>query len=333
LLLATTLRRLGEIDDVLGAMIERPLEGANASAGRSCGWAPRSSSSSARRATPRSTLGAARRARLPHLKGLANAVLRRVAREGVAMLGDRDPARLNTPQWLWESWSASYGEDATRAIAAAHLIEAPLDLTPRADADFWAGRSRRRSCRPARCAAPPAATSPNCRATPRAPGGCRTPPPPCPPPAGRRRRQARRRSLRRAGRQDAAALRRRRARHGGRHLRAARCALARTSRAPACRRAGDADASKWTPAEKFDAILLDAPAPAPAPCAAIPTSLAQRTRRCRRLTLTSGPPALHALDLLKPGGTLVYAVCSLQEDEGPARIDACWRERLVQRCR
>ena len=29
---------------------------------------------------------------------------------------------------------------ATRAIAAAHLIEAPLDLTPRADALFWAGR-------------------------------------------------------------------------------------------------------------------------------------------------------------------------------------------------
>ena len=33
LLLATTLRRLGEIDEVLGALIERPLDGANA-AGR-----------------------------------------------------------------------------------------------------------------------------------------------------------------------------------------------------------------------------------------------------------------------------------------------------------
>src|ERR1043165_1862816 len=30
LLLATTLRRLGEIDTVLGSMIERPLDGANA---------------------------------------------------------------------------------------------------------------------------------------------------------------------------------------------------------------------------------------------------------------------------------------------------------------
>src|SRR6185312_3738221 len=79
-------------------------------------------------------------AHLPHLKGLANAVLRRVAREGTALLGDRDPARLNTPVWLWESWADAYGEAATRAIAAAHLIEAPLDLTLRADAEAWAAR-------------------------------------------------------------------------------------------------------------------------------------------------------------------------------------------------
>jgi len=29
---------------------------------------------------------------------------------------------------------------------------------------------------------------------------------------------------------------------------------------------------------------------------------------------------LHAVEQLRPGGTLVYAVCSLQEDEGPARV-------------
>ena len=31
---------------------------------------------------------------------------------------------------------------------------------------------------------------------------------------------------------------------------------------------------------------------------------------------------MHAAELLAPGGTLVYAVCSLQEEEGPARIEA-----------
>ena len=39
-----------------------------------------------------------------------------------------------------------------------------------------------------------------------------------------------------------------------------------------------------------------------------------------RLTLTQDRLLLHAVELLKPGGTLVYAVCSLQEDEGAARI-------------
>src|SRR4029450_6998198 len=77
---------------------------------------------------------------LPHLKGLANAVLRRISRDGPALLGDRDPARLNTPQWLWESWPPRHGEHATPALAAAHLVEAPLDLTPRSNAEFWAGR-------------------------------------------------------------------------------------------------------------------------------------------------------------------------------------------------
>src|SRR4029077_20563954 len=60
--------------------------------------------------------------------------------EGVSILGDRDPARLNTPQWLWASWAEAYGEETTRAIAAAHLIEAPLDLTPLSNTDFWAGQ-------------------------------------------------------------------------------------------------------------------------------------------------------------------------------------------------
>ena len=37
-------------------------------------------------------------------------------RDGTALVGDRDPVRLNAPQWLWQSWTESYGEAATRAI-------------------------------------------------------------------------------------------------------------------------------------------------------------------------------------------------------------------------
>jgi 16S rRNA (cytosine967-C5)-methyltransferase len=73
-------------------------------------------------------------------KGLVNAVLRRVAREGAEALAHQDAARLNTPDWLWASWKSAYGEAVTRAVAEAHLAEPPLDLTVKADPEVWAAR-------------------------------------------------------------------------------------------------------------------------------------------------------------------------------------------------
>jgi 16S rRNA (cytosine967-C5)-methyltransferase len=68
-----------------------------------------------------------------HFKSLINAVLRRIAREGEAARADLDVVRLNTPDWLWTRWSAQYGEDTARAIAAAHSHEAPLDIRLKQD--------------------------------------------------------------------------------------------------------------------------------------------------------------------------------------------------------
>jgi 16S rRNA (cytosine967-C5)-methyltransferase len=78
----------------------------------------------------------------PHgyAKGLVNAVLRRLAREGTDGLACQDAARLNTPDWLWESWRSAYGEVVARALAEAHLAEPPLDLTVKADPQDWAAR-------------------------------------------------------------------------------------------------------------------------------------------------------------------------------------------------
>jgi 16S rRNA (cytosine967-C5)-methyltransferase len=63
-----------------------------------------------------------------HFKSLINAVLRRIGREGDAVRAGLDTARLNTPDWLWERWSAQHGEDIARAVAEAHGKEAPLDI-------------------------------------------------------------------------------------------------------------------------------------------------------------------------------------------------------------
>jgi 16S rRNA (cytosine967-C5)-methyltransferase len=62
-----------------------------------------------------------------HFKPLINAVLRRVSREGAGAIAAQD-ARINVPDWLWGKWCEAYGDDVARAIAAAHLTPAPLDI-------------------------------------------------------------------------------------------------------------------------------------------------------------------------------------------------------------
>ncbi len=71
---------------------------------------------------------AARDAKAIHFKPLINAVLRRAARDGAGLIAKQDASRLNTPDWLWERWCETYGEERTRAIAETHAKPAPLDL-------------------------------------------------------------------------------------------------------------------------------------------------------------------------------------------------------------
>ncbi|MCC6949393.1 MAG: 16S rRNA (cytosine(967)-C(5))-methyltransferase RsmB [Bradyrhizobiaceae bacterium] len=82
-------------------------------------------------------LAAARRNK--RYAGLANAVLRRIAREGRARHAALDPL-LDTPPWLLERWQNHYGTETAAAIAAAHRLEPPLDLTAKRDAAHWAER-------------------------------------------------------------------------------------------------------------------------------------------------------------------------------------------------
>jgi 16S rRNA (cytosine967-C5)-methyltransferase len=72
--------------------------------------------------------------------GLVNAVLRRLSREGRERLAVLDAAVLDTPDWLWARWVATYGEELARAIAAANSREPALDLTVKQDPGFWAAK-------------------------------------------------------------------------------------------------------------------------------------------------------------------------------------------------
>jgi 16S rRNA (cytosine967-C5)-methyltransferase len=74
--------------------------------------------------------------------GLVNAVLRRVA-QNRETLGAVDIIR-DTPKWLLARWRKTYGNETARAIAAANAHEPALDLTVKQDPDAWAERLRGR---------------------------------------------------------------------------------------------------------------------------------------------------------------------------------------------
>jgi len=63
--------------------------------------------------------------------GLVNAVLRRVAQHREAKL--LETTVLDTPDWLFARWQKSYGKTTARAIAEANGQEPALDLTVKAD--------------------------------------------------------------------------------------------------------------------------------------------------------------------------------------------------------
>jgi 16S rRNA (cytosine967-C5)-methyltransferase len=72
--------------------------------------------------------------------GLVNAVMRRIASVGTERLAELEPLYLDTPDWLFMRWVNAYGEDTARAIAHAHSLEPPLDVTVKSDPDLWAER-------------------------------------------------------------------------------------------------------------------------------------------------------------------------------------------------
>jgi len=72
--------------------------------------------------------------------GLANAVLRRITREGAQYLAGLDAAALDTPDWLLARWTKSYGAETARAIAAANGREPALDFTVKGDPAQWAAQ-------------------------------------------------------------------------------------------------------------------------------------------------------------------------------------------------
>ena len=86
-----------------------------------------------------------------------------------------------------------------------------------------------------------------------------------------------------------------------------------------------ADALKWEPKHQFDAILIDAPCTATGTCRRHPDVL-HRIRPLEIAEMVEIQRSLtsKAAEWLRPGGTLVYAVCSLEREEGEEQ--AAWMD-------
>jgi len=329
-LTATLLRRLPEVDEALAALLAKPLP---AKAGEVrmvlrlgavqllfLGTPPHAAV-----ATSVALLGK----RWAGLKGLVNAVLRRLAREGDA-LPPGEAARLDTPEWLWRSWSAAYGETTALAIAQSCLAEPPLDLTVRSDAEGWAGRLNATLLPLGSLRLPPGAGDPE-----RLPGyeagawwvqdqAAALPARLLPDPAGRPVADlfaapgGKTLQLAAAGAQvvavDRSPLRLQRLREN-----LARCGLAAEL--------VEADAASWQPGRRFPAVLLDAPCSATGTLRRHPDiARARQPSDLMDLLPLQARLLRAAVALLEPGGCLVYAVCSLQPEEGPAQIESLLAE-------
>jgi 16S rRNA (cytosine967-C5)-methyltransferase len=327
-LVATTLRRLGQIDGLVAHCLDRPLKAKQAQVRDllRLGACQLLFLETPAHAAVDSTVALAHGTALGGYRGLVNAVLRRLAREGKAIRDGQEAATLNTPAWLWHSWRANYGESAARRIVEAHLKDPPLDLTVKADPEDWAERLGA-ECLPTNSLRLPPGAGEVARLDGYGAGAWwvqdaaaalparllgelagRSVIDLCAAPGGKTAQLA------------AAGARVTAVERDGKRLGRLRENLDRLGLAAdgIC-----ADAATWRPSEPADAVLLDAPCSATGTLRRHPDiALLKRAKDLRSLAALQDRLLRSAVQMVRPGGLLVYATCSLQPEEGPQRIAA-----------
>jgi 16S rRNA (cytosine967-C5)-methyltransferase len=90
----------------------------------------------------------------------------------------------------------------------------------------------------------------------------------------------------------------------------------------------------WRPEQPVDAVLLDAPCSATGAIRRHPdVPHLKRPADIARLAMIQDKLLHAAVEMLRPGGMLVYCTCSLEPEEGPQRVEALLRSGVpVERC-
>ena len=325
-IVATTLRRKGQLEDILSRFLEKPLP-------KKCGSLKEILLISAAqlvflKSPPHAVIDIAvrlcKKDRIANrFNKLTNAILRRVSEQGEEIASSQDAYLLNIPDWMRLRWENSYGPEATENIANAHLIEAPLDLSVKSSSKHWAqklggfvlpnGSVRILSqgrieniegysdgewwvqdvaaslCAPLLGNMDGLKVADLCAA----PGGKTA-------------------QLALAGAQvtavDLSAKRLDRLRENMQRLNFTVETI-------------EADILKWQPREQFDAILLDAPCSATGTIRRHPDIPYLKSENdIIELSHLQAKCLENAFSMLKPGGVLVYCTCSLEPEEGFVQI-------------
>ena len=247
-----------------------------------------------------------------------------MTRDGAGDLAAIDTARLDTPEWLMARWSAHYGEKTAHAIAAAHADPPPLDVSVKGDAEDWAARLRGRVLPTGTVRAQ--AHGPIARLPGFDEGGWwvqdaaaalparllgdvrgRTVADLCAAPGGKAAQLAL------AG-ADVTAVDRSPPRLSRLQANLARLGLQAKVVA--------ADVAEWQ-GGPFDAVLLDAPCLSTGTIRRHPdVAWLKREADLAQLAALQTKLLDRAVELTKPGGTLVYCTCSLEPEEGENQIAA-----------
>ena len=322
LIASVSLRHLGEIDAAIDKLLRKPIANSalNVRQTLRVGAAQLMFLETPPHAAVDTAVTSLKGSRFAGFSGLANAILRQISPD--SRMPIEAAAHANTPQWLLKSWAQAFGETNALAIAVAHGSEAPIDITPKTevarisetlggqtlptgsirldaprdvrqlprfeDGDWWIQDA---------AAALPARLIPN-------PGGKHILDL-CAAPGGKSAQLASR---------------------GARMTSIDRSAERLETLQQNFERLGlrsdivHADIENWNPAELADAVLLDAPCSATGTIRRHPDiPHLKQLEDVRRMAKIQSRLIASAARMVRPGGHLIYAVCSLQPEEG-ARV-------------